>query len=75
MKLWIRDEGFLKIKIYVVYKIGSLSNPLVVFGYLVCTFSWKENKYYSIPKSIIQGFMCNNNYFIEETLLGIGGCL
>ena len=25
--------------------------------YFVCTFSWKENKYYTIPKCQIQGFM------------------
>ena len=33
--------------------------------YLVCTFSWKENRYYTIPKCLIWGFMCNNKSSIE----------
>ena len=29
----------------------------------VCTFSWKENKYYTISKCLIWGFMCNNKCY------------
>ena len=31
----------------------------------VCTFSWKENECYTIPKCLLQGFMYNNNSLIQ----------
>ena len=31
----------------------------------VCTFSWKENKCYTITKWQIQGFRCNNKSLIQ----------
>ena len=33
--------------------------------FLVCTFSWKENKYYNIQKCLIWGFMCNKKSLIQ----------
>ena len=31
----------------------------------VCSFSWKENKYLTIPRCLIRGFMYNNKSLIQ----------